>query len=206
MMRNSPKLHTGVSYLIAFALFFGLTWKAAFLWEWVRAFTGISALVFLVAGLLALGDWGAYHYGERLREIRVAARAGTVAVSNAIKGLTTFQTEAALAGEIISLELIATDAEPMLRVRGLTRSIPIEFVEDFFTLSIETQPFLYPERETTNKEWATDLTNLIVSRGWAKKGSGSVSAKLAPGIDLRWVAARFWVELPEEEKEPITNA
>jgi hypothetical protein len=128
-----------------------------------------------------------------MKEMNLARTYGAVTLANALKGLTTFQTEAILAGEKVAMQLVPADDEPLLFVRGLTRSIPHSFVEEFLTKSQLTEPYLYPVREAGNEEFATDLTNLIVSRGWADKAVGPLSAKLTR--PLSWVAMRFWVEM-----------
>lgn len=207
MQIKTPKIGIPTFYLLASVFCIALAGWAEWLWGWLRAFTGLAALVFFILGVITLGDWIAFNFGARLKEINFGKVYGLISASNALKGLTTFQSEAVLAGNLVSIDLVPTDDEPALRVRGLTRSIPWEFVEDFFILSMETDPFLFPERESNNKEWATDLTNLIVNRGWAKKGTGSVSARIVEPLTLSWIAARFWVELPKpeptEETEPV---
>lgn len=194
MITDYPKLKTPMIALTLAALCLAVTLKAKDVPDWLRLFTALLALVFGVTGIVTLADWLAHNAADRLHEINSARVWGAVSLASALKGLTPDQTTAVLAGEKVAIQLIA-DEEPIFFVRGLTRSIPWTFVEEFFRRSMMTDPFLWPVREAGNEQLATDLTNLIVSRGWADKAVGPFSAKLKK--PLMWVARRFMVELPD---------
>ena len=198
-MTDYPKLRTPLICLILAALLVAIALKGRELPDWVRLATALLALVFGVTGVITLADWIMYNANNRLRELSQARTYGAVVLAKALQGLTTFQTEAILAGEKVAMQLVAADDEPILFVRGLTRSIPWDFVDEFLTKSQLTDPYLYPVREAGNEAYATDLTNLIVARGWADKAAGPFSAKLTK--PLPWIAKRFWVELAEEEEK-----
>lgn len=198
-----PKLKTPLICLVAAALFLALTVRERGLPDWARFFMALLALVFGTVGIITLADWLVYNAGNRLREFNLARTSGAVSLANALRGLTTFQTEAILAGEKVAMQLIPGDADPILFVRGLTRSIPWDFVQEFLEKSQLTAPYLYPVRESGNEAFATDFTNLVVSLGWADKATGPFSAKL--NKPLPWVAARFWVTLEEGESYEQTD-
>lgn len=202
-MYDYPKLREPVIFLILAALAVSIAWKARDLPDWVRLFVVLLAIVFGAAGVATMFDWLSHNMAQRLREINTARTWGAVNLANAFRGLTAAQTESVLAGEKVGMLLIPSDDEPMLFVRGLTRSIPWDTVEEFLQLSVQTEPFLYPVREFGNEAFATDLTNLIVSRGWANAATGPYSAKLTK--PLEWVAQRFWVEIEKEPEEDVVK-
>lgn len=202
-MIDYPKLRTPVMALVFAALFVAVSWKAKEMPDWVRLFTALLAVIFAATGLVTLADWIAHNTAERLQEINTARTWGAVSLAGALKGLTQAQTEAVFAGEKVAMSMIPGDEEPILYVRGLTRAIPWDFVEEFLQRSQMTEPFLFPIREAGNEEMATDLTNLIVSRGWADKAVGPFSAKLTK--PLEWVARRFWVSLETPEAEGVLD-
>lgn len=195
MFEQRPKLVMPIISLILAALFTALNVNS--LPEWVALFTVMLAVMFSVFGLFTTVDWLVYVLSERMRDVNTARTWGAVTLANALRGLTSAQTEAVMSGEKVAMEMIANDDEPLLMVRGLTRSIPWDFVDEFLTKSQLTAPYLYPIREMGNEAYATDLTNLIVARGWADKAAGPFSAKLTK--PLTWVAARFWVQLADVE-------
>jgi hypothetical protein len=190
-----PKLRTPLLCLIAAAFFLAAAVKGDKLPDWARLGAAGAALVFAIVGIVSLADWIANHAAGRLREINEARTCGAVALANALKGLTLAQTQAVMAGEKVAMRLIPGDDEPALYIQGMTEQIPWDFAQEFLTLSMETDPFLYPVRQAGNERYATDLTNLIKARGWATTAVSNTSARLTK--PLRWVAARFWVELPE---------
>lgn len=199
MIEKGPGLAMPLISLVLSALFVALNVND--LPEWLGLFTIMLAVLFSVFGLFATVDWLTHALAERMREVNTARTWGAVTLAQALRGLTTGQTEAIMAGEKVALELMPTDDEPLIQVRGLTRHIPWHFVQEFLEKSQMTAPYLYPIREAGNEAYATDLTNLIVARGWADKAAGPFSAKLKK--PLSWVAKRFWVDLSADLEESV---
>lgn len=166
--------------------------------SWLSMTLGLFSLIFGITGFFTLMDWVMHKTAERIRELSTARKSGAVMLAQALKGLTSDQTQAVLAGEKVALLLIPSSEEPILFIRGMSRSIPWEFARDFLELSIDTDPFLYPIYRSSNEAFATDFTNLIIAQGWAEAHKGPYAAKLTK--PLAWVARRFWIDITEERE------
>lgn len=192
-----PKLRYPVSLFLVcavFSVFSAYTQGPV----WLSLSALLWALIFGVIGLFTLLDWIAHKVSERIRELTTARHAGSVSLAVALKGLTSEQTQAVLAGERVALLLIPGDEEPILFIRGMTKNIPWEWARDFFELSKDVDPFLWPIWKSSNEAFATDFTRLIIAQGWAVDHKGPYSAKLTK--PLKWVAARFWIDLDDLEE------
>lgn len=160
---------------------------------WVTAFLVLLSIIFGAVGAVTGLDWLSYHMSLRIKDIGYARVAPAVALAHAVKDLNREQMEAVTRMESSIVEMIVNDDKPLFMIRCLTRSVPYEFAQEYFAKSRETVPYMYPIRETTNKDYATEICNLIKARGWAEPASGPFSAKLTKPLD--WVAERFAVEL-----------
>lgn len=188
-----PKLRTPLLAFIIAALCVALVLKARFLPDWLRLFLTCLAFILGFVGIITLGDWIAHNFAERIKEINRARTLGLVLVSNALRDMSPDTAAHVLALDTTYISMIAEETGPVFFVRCLSRDVPFVFVEDFLEKSRESDPFLWPVRESGNKEYAQALTNLIIARGWADKAEGPLSAKLIK--PLPWVAGKFGVEL-----------
>lgn len=195
---SEPKLATPlISFLLA-ALCVAVVLKVRFSseWEWLRLFLGFVAFILGIVGIMTLSDWIIHNTSKRLSELERARTYGLVLVANAIKELTPSQV-----GEVMTLNrayisILADEQGPIFFVRCLARDVPFVFVEDFLRQSQKSEPYLWPVRESGNKDYAAALTNYIIARGWADKAEGPLAAKLTKPLD--WVAGKFGVDLEEE--------
>jgi hypothetical protein len=89
--------------------------------------------------------------------------------------------------------MIVGEEEPVYMVRCMTMSVPWLFVDEFINLSVVSWPYLYPVRDSGSETYATELTNLIIARGWADRAAGPFPAKLKIPIEV--LAQKFNVEL-----------
>lgn len=165
--------------------------------EWFSLIMVILCIVLLVAGVITFFDWMAYRAGQRLHEISAARTYAATSLASALKGLTAAQTDAVLRQQAASIVIIPEEESTLIMVRCLRRDIPWEIVEEFFVSSIESEPYLMAVRNSRHEEAIADLTGLIIAKGWAVRATGPYAAKLTK--PLKWVAARFWVDLESED-------
>jgi len=203
-MTDVPRLPFVLFLFILAAFCIATAWKLdardSTIIAWFQLLMVLLALIFGTWAVIASADWISHHAAERRREIEAARVYGMLQVARAIEKLNTAQLELVAGQNAVAITMIAEEQGPIWLVRGMTRSIPFVFVQEFFERSVPYDPFLFPIREASNKEWAADLTNLLKARGWAADAAGTNSAKLLPGKSLAWVASRFSIELDTGEK------
>jgi hypothetical protein len=163
--------------------------------QWLMLLFGFLAVALALVFVIAFCDYLAYRLSLRMYDLREAKVRPAVELATAIKGLTTDQLEMVARHDLTALEMMVTDKEPQFLVRCPGGSVPWHFVDEFLNRSVMTEPYLFPERDMGNKEWAMRITNLIIIRQWATKGTGPFSARLKDGVTLKYVASKFGVEL-----------
>lgn len=187
------RLSTPVMCLALGALTGCVAWKGEWLPDWLRIFLALLTIIFGATGAVTMMDWLTHQTSVRVRELGAARAWEAVYLAGAVKDLSNSQLELVARHDLTALEMIVGDEEPVFMVRCLTRAVPWTFVEEFLGQSKECRPYLWPVREASNREWAQEVTNLIIARGWAERASGPFAARLVK--ELEWVGRRFGVEI-----------
>jgi hypothetical protein len=156
----------------------------------------LIAIILLIASVFSAFDWAWYQYNRRLEELERARVAPQVKLANALRGLTTYQTE------IVASQSPEIVAQWGGRRVGFYRSlvcsngqkIPLDFVRDYLELSAAQAPgYLWPQREhraMTDKGWANAeeqikwLTDSLNAWGMVDKLSGRK-------VELIWSVAEI---------------
>ena len=189
---DTPKLWIPiVSFLIA-ALLLALVLKTQ-LPDWVRFWLASVAVICGFVGLITALNWISFNSAARIRDLADARTYGARAMATAIRDMSSSKAEAILSMNQTYIEMIVDEADPIFVVRTLTGVVPFEFVQEYLELSLQTDPYLWPERETSNWRWAKSLTDLMIAKGWAEHGAGNMPAKTLK--DLSYIARRFGVAL-----------
>lgn len=191
-MIDPPKLYVPIFFLVFAALVIAIAWKVQ-LPDWLRFWLVVVGFVFGSAGVVTALNWIAYNSAARVRDLADARTYGARVMANAIRDMSSSKAEAILSMNQTYIEMIADEADPIFVVRTLDGVVPFDFVQEYLELSKTTDPYLYPERETSNWRWAASLTNLMIAKGWVEHGKGNMPAKRIKDMD--YIARRFGVEL-----------
>ena len=198
------KLGSVVTFWVLAALFTALGWGVKSVPDWVVILLRLLAMIFIVIAFITTLDWSAHHISARLKDLNYARTSHAIQLATALKGLTIKQTEMVARHDILEISgLIGDEGVIAWTVRAPGGDIPLEFIQDYLEMSLETQPYLWPVREhmeiKRRYEWrnaeglakaTTDL--FIYTLGWAEKSAGPYPAKLNRSMD--WVLPRFGMD------------
>ena len=206
---NTPKLFDSAVSAIGAAVCFALVWgvparmdKADMWWRFLLVFVGI---VLLSCSFVNAVNYIAYHAALRTREINRARLEPAIALANAVKGLSTNQTELIARHDIPELVRQYTGSrtgivETLMLVNG-TR-IHIDFVRDILIESEKRPGYLWPVREhdvfnskgwTNTEQYCRGFTDSLVAWGMVRKAVGNNPAELLWSIDA--IAERLAIDL-----------
>ena len=192
---DTPKLSIPIVCFLVAALALAMVLKIH-LPDWLRFWLASIALIFGAIGLVTVINWLTYTGAHRIRDMADARTYGARVMANAIRDLSSDKTQAVLALDQVYLEMYANETGPVFLVRTLAGNVPFDFAIEFFEKCRETDPYLWPVRECSNKEWGAWLTNYIIAKGWAERSTGPLPAKFLKPLPM--VAGKFGVELENE--------
>lgn len=202
---DRPTLVTPFVTTIATALIIVLMVGIPSVPYWLNLFLVILMGMFGLTAFFTTLDWLTYRVSLRMRDLGEAHVYPAVMLANAVRDLTVDKTDLIRRYSAVEISALAAEHGPIWNVQCLTRNVPWEFVVDFLSKSVESDPYLWPVREAgeigktldDDRGWpnsemlATEVTNFIISRGWAAKSTGPFAAKLTQPLNI--VAGYFGI-------------
>jgi hypothetical protein len=190
---------------LIFSIAAALCYVASRYWfsaDWIVSLLSILMVVFIIVSVASfiyfLLDTGA----ETVRQYEMAKTAGTVMLASQLQGLRPDAVEL-IASSAMVIEGIIGDQGVIYQVRTKGMSVPIEFVEDYLRVSLQTYPYGYPVREVKNhrilsdykysEQMAMAFVGQLVLSGWAERPRGNLSAKF--NMSIEEMASRLKIEL-----------
>lgn len=172
--------------------------------DWFRMFLTAVGAIFAFAAFITGLDFIAYRVAARISDLSSARTAGPARLASALRGLTMSQFDFVIKMSAVNITGIISNAGPAFSIRGPVCDIPLDFAADFLAASQETAPYLFPERRAAEigegetgwanaRQYAVELTNMIIANGWAERAVGHYAAKLLPDTTLDQLRVYFGV-------------